>query len=259
MLSEIIERKEIRMHKIIVWVLTFAFLLPRVAVAGDTVSVRNAIEVATTSVVIPSVANVTGLTGSVFKTRISLLNPTAFTYPIEATFYDVSGNMSKVNITMAANQMRVYDNFLGDVFGTTGAGSVRFESRQITGGSPNFQFVVNAEVWTIVSSGRYGTSVTTLIGSASNNRGHIRTVAAAADDGPDFGIDDKLKVWTPACDLPAFKPDTPSASGPEHVTQEIVIHAHLVGCHGDVHVGHVSGTVVEGCLNRIRESRRVEK
>jgi hypothetical protein len=181
MLSEIIERKEIRMHKIIVWVLTFAFLLPRVAVAGDTVSVRNAIEVATTSVVVPSVANVTGLTGSVFKTRISLLNPTAFTYPIEATFYDVSGNMSKVNITMAANQMRVYDNFLGDVFGTTGAGSVRFESRQITGGSPNFQFVVNAEVWTIVSSGRYGTSVTTLIGSASTSDSYSAGIRVDSD------------------------------------------------------------------------------
>ena len=157
------------MRKIMIWVLTFAALLPRVTVAKDTASGRNAIQVASTSVVVPSVANVTGVTGSVFRSRISLFNPTAFTYPIQATFHDLSGNMSKVNITMAAGQMRVYDNFLGDVFSTTGAGGVRFESRLITGGSPNFQFVVNAEVWTVVSSGRYGTSVAVLTGGASTS------------------------------------------------------------------------------------------
>ena len=175
------------MRKIMMWVLAFAALLPRVAVAKDTASVRNAIEVASTSVVVPSVANVTGLTGSVFRTRISLFNPTAFTYPIQATFHDVSGNMSKVNITMAASQMRVYDNFLGDVFGTTGAGSVRFESRQITGGSPNFQFVVNAEVWTIVSSGRYGTSVATLIGGASTSDSYSAGIRVDSDFRSNIG------------------------------------------------------------------------
>ena len=157
------------MRKIMMWVIAFAALLPGLAVASGTDSGRKAIQVASTSVVVPSVANVTGLTGSVFRSRISLFNPTAFTYPIRATFHDPAGNMSNVNITMAAGQMRVYDNFLGDVFSTTGAGSVRFESRLIAGGSPNFQFVVNAEVWTVVSSGRYGTSVTTLTGGASTS------------------------------------------------------------------------------------------
>lgn len=175
------------MRKIMMWVLAFASLLPRVAVANDTASVRNAIQVASTSVVVPSAANLTGLTGSVFRTRISIFNPTAFTYPIQTTFHDVSGNMSKVNITMAASQMRVYDNFLGDVFGTTGAGSVRFESRQITGGSPNFQFVVNAEVWTVVSSGRYGTSVATLIGGASTSESYSAGVRVDSDFRSNIG------------------------------------------------------------------------
>jgi hypothetical protein len=170
------------MQKMMMWALTVGFLLSQVALANDTGSVRNAIEVASTSVVVPSVANVTGLTGSVFRSRISVFNPTAFTYPIQATFHDASGNMSKVNITMGASQMRVYDNFLGDVFGTTGAGSVRFESRQIAGGSPNFQFVVNAEVWTIVSSGRYGTSVATIIGGASTSESY----SAGIRVDPDF-------------------------------------------------------------------------
>ncbi|MSO23803.1 MAG: hypothetical protein EXQ58_11270 [Acidobacteria bacterium] len=160
---------------------SFAYLLPRGAVANDTASVRNAIQVASTSLVVPTAANLTGLTGSVFRTRISIFNPTAFTYPIQATFHDVSGNMSKVTITMAASQMRVYDNFLGEVFGTTGAGSVRFESRQITGGSPNFQFVVNAEVWTVVSSGRYGTSVATLIGGTSTSESYSAGVRVDSD------------------------------------------------------------------------------
>ena len=157
------------MRMIMMWVLAFTALLTGAAVASGADSGRKAIQVASTSVVVPSVANVTGVTGSVFRSRISLFNPTAFTYPIRATFHDTAGNMSNVNITMAPGQMRVYDDFLGDVFSTTGAGSVRFESRLITGGSPSFQFVVNAEVWTVVSSGRYGTSVTTTIGGASTS------------------------------------------------------------------------------------------
>jgi len=181
MFSEFRKRKEIGMRKMMMWVLTLASLLPHVALANNTGSVRNTIEVASTSVVVPSVVNVTGVTGSVFRTRISLFNPTAFTYPIQATFHDVSGNMTKMNITMAASQMRVYDNFLGDVFGTTGAGSVRFESRQIAGGSPNFQFAVNAEVWTIVSSGRYGTSVATIIGGASTSDSYSAGIRVDSD------------------------------------------------------------------------------
>jgi len=169
------------MRKMMMWVLAFAVLLPSIAAGRDTGSGRNAIEVASTSVVVPSVANVTGLTGSVFRSRISLFNPTSFTYPIRTTFHDIAGNMSSVNITMAAGQMRVYDNFLGDVFSTTGAGSVRFESRQIVGGSPNFQFVVNAEVWTVVSSGRYGTSVATITGGASISESYSAGVRVDSD------------------------------------------------------------------------------
>jgi len=175
------------MRKIMMWVLVFAALLPGVAVARDTDSSRKAIQVASTSVVVPSVANVTGLTGSVFRSRIALFNPTAFSYPIQATFYDIAGNMSKVNITMAAGQMRVYDNFLSDVFSTTGAGSVRFESRLITGGSPNFQFVVNAEVWTVVSSGRYGTSVAALTGGASTSDAFSAGVRVDSDSRSNVG------------------------------------------------------------------------
>jgi hypothetical protein len=175
------QREEKGMRKIMMWVLAFAVLLPGIASGKDAGAGRNAIEVASTSVVVPSVANVTGLTGSVFRSRISLFNPTAFTYPIRATFHDIAGNISNVNITMAASQMRVYDNFLGDVFSTTGAGSVRFESRLITGGSPNFQFVVNAEVWTVVSSGRYGTSVTTLTGTASTSDAYSAGIRVDSD------------------------------------------------------------------------------
>jgi hypothetical protein len=147
----------------------------------DIRSDRAAVEVASTSVVVPAVANVTGVTGSVFRSRISIFNPSAFSYPIQATFYDTAGNMTNASINMAAGQMRVYDNFLADLFSTTGAGSVRFESRDIAGGSPNFQFIVNAEVWTVVSSGRYGTSVTTLVGGASASDAFSAGIRVDAD------------------------------------------------------------------------------
>src|SRR5262245_40364195 len=109
------------MKKTMILVLIFAALLPCVSFGTGNGAEHNAIQVASTSVVVPSVANVTGVTGSVFRSRISIFNPTAFTYPIQATFYDPTGNMSKVSITMGPGQMRVYDNFLGDVFLTTGA------------------------------------------------------------------------------------------------------------------------------------------
>jgi hypothetical protein len=128
---------------------------------------RNALQVASTTIVVPTAANVVGATGSTFQTRISIFNPTAFTYPIQVTFYNQSGNMAMANINMAAGQLRTYDNFLGDVFSATGAGTLKFESQQIPGGSPDFQFVVNAEVWTVSAGGRYGTSVTTTIGDGS--------------------------------------------------------------------------------------------
>lgn len=175
------KREETGMRTMMMWFLAFAVMLPNVAVAKEAAFDRNAIQVASTSVVVPSVANVTGLTGSVFRTRISLFNPTAFSYPIQVSFHDPSGNMTNMSIAMAANQMRVYDNFLGDVFGTSGAGSVRFESRQIAGGSANFQFVVNAEVWTVVSGGRYGTSVSTLIGGASTSESYSAGIRVDSD------------------------------------------------------------------------------
>jgi hypothetical protein len=142
-------------------------LISSASLAEQASSNRNAVQVASTAVVVPTAANVVGLTGSTFRTRISIFNPTSFTYPIQVTFYDVSGNMAKASINMAAGQLRVYDNFLGDVFSATGAGTLKFESFRIVGGSPNFQFVVNAEVWTISSNGRYGTSVTTSLGDGS--------------------------------------------------------------------------------------------
>lgn len=163
------------------FVLVCALLVAGVASAKESGPDRAAVQVASTSVVVPAVANVTGVTGSVFRSRISIFNPTAFTYPIRTTFHDTGGNVTNVTINMAAGQMRVYDNFLGDVFSTTGAGSARFESRDIVGGSSNFQFVVSAEVWTVVSSGRYGTSVTTIVGGASTSDAFSAGIRVDAD------------------------------------------------------------------------------
>jgi hypothetical protein len=142
-------------------------LVNSIAFAKQANNERNALQVASTTIVVPSAANVVGATGSTFQTRISIFNPTAFTYSIQVTFYDQSGNMAMANINMAAGQLRIYDNFLGDVFSATGAGTLKFESQLIPGGSPDFQFVVNAEVWTVSAGGRYGTSVTTTIADGS--------------------------------------------------------------------------------------------
>jgi hypothetical protein len=114
--------------------------------------------------------------------------------------------------------MRVYDNFLGDVFSTTGAGGVRFESRLITGGSPNFQFVVNAEVWTVVSNGRYGTSVAVLTGGASTSDAFSAGVREDSDFRSNVGcFNDSASTNTVVADVrcveqPGHHSDAGSAS-----------------------------------------------
>jgi len=139
------------------------------AFPSNSITSRNALEFTSTYAVVPVMANLQGVTGSFFATRVVLMNPTTSPYPIEVSLFGVGGFVTKTTINMAAGQMRTYDNFLGEVFSFTGAGTVKFESQRISGGSSNFQFVVASEVWTTSSNGRYGTTVPTNFIEASNS------------------------------------------------------------------------------------------
>ncbi len=139
------------------------------AFPSDLIPSRNALEFTSTYAVVPVMANLQGVTGSFFKTRVALMNPTASTYPIEVSLFGVGGFVTKTTINIAAGQMKSYENFLEEVFSFTGAGTVKFESQRIAGGSSDFQFLVNCEVWTTSANGRYGTTVPTNFIEASNS------------------------------------------------------------------------------------------
>ncbi|MEW5975971.1 MAG: hypothetical protein AB1898_09225 [Acidobacteriota bacterium] len=116
---------------------------------------------ASANTLVPVMANNPGLFGAYFKTKVSIYNPTPFSYPLEVTLYPPSGSTSQRTLTMNPRQVRNYENFLQEVFGYTGAGAVEFDSWfGPPGGSADFDFIVTAEVYTDSPNGRYKTVVT---------------------------------------------------------------------------------------------------
>lgn len=112
--------------------------------------------------VVPVMANTPGQFGAFFKTRVSILNPTSFAYSIYVNLYSQSGKVGTRTINVKAHEAKNYDNFLQEVFGYSGAGSVEFDSWfDPPGGSPDYQFLVSAEVFTDSPNGQYKTVVTT--------------------------------------------------------------------------------------------------
>ncbi|MSO22633.1 MAG: hypothetical protein EXQ58_05125 [Acidobacteria bacterium] len=111
-------------------------------------------------VTVPVMANTPGAFNAFFKTRVSIINPTIYAYPIEASLYSSEGVIKKATINMSAGQVRNFDNFLDAVFSETGAAAVRFDSSTPPNGKPDFNFIVTAEVYTESSTtGRYTTPV----------------------------------------------------------------------------------------------------
>jgi hypothetical protein len=113
--------------------------------------------------VVPSMANVPGPFGAVWKTKVELFNPTASDYSVQATLYGKTGQLQQKTIDLSTGQLKSYQNFLSDVFNFGGAGAVKFDS-----GSDQNQFVLNAEVYTDTANGRYITPVPGLVFDASN-------------------------------------------------------------------------------------------
>lgn len=104
---------------------------------------------------IPVMGNTPGANGSTFQTSVALLNPTASSFPIDVTLYDASGTKHTATITLAAGELKTYDNFLDAVFHTTGGGAVTLRAA-----NPNNRFIVDAEVHT--TGTRYGTTIPAL-------------------------------------------------------------------------------------------------
>jgi hypothetical protein len=112
-------------------------------------------------ITIPVMTNSPGALGGVFKTKVVVLNPTIFSFPVEVSLYGTDGFVSKTTINLAAGQVRNYENFLAEVFSFSGAGTVNFDSLSLAGGNPNLKFLVSAEVYMDSDKGRFTTVVST--------------------------------------------------------------------------------------------------
>lgn len=130
--------------------------------AGLTVPDVHRLQAADPYHLVPVMANNPGQFGAVFKTRVSIFNPTSFAYPIYVNLYNQSGKVATKTIAALPHEAKNYENFLQEVFNYSGAGSVEFDSWfDPPAGSPDYQFLVTAEVYTDSPNGQYKTVVTT--------------------------------------------------------------------------------------------------
>jgi len=107
-------------------------------------------------IVIPTSANVGGLGGTFYRTRVTILNVTGDLYPVQVIHYGTGGQVGIQTITLAAHQARVYENVLQDLFGVVGAGALVFDSFVL-----GRDFIVTAEVFNDKPGcGRFKTVVT---------------------------------------------------------------------------------------------------
>jgi hypothetical protein len=157
--------------KIVVSFLTLCMLAVNGS-AATTSKTQPFLDFAANSVVVPVMANVAGMNGAYFKTRVSILNPTPFPYSIEVTLYGGNGKENQQILSMAPGQVRNYNNFLQDLFSFTGAGSVRFESQPASGGMEDFLFVLNSEVYWDTTNGNFGTAVPAYPYGAANTEAY---------------------------------------------------------------------------------------
>jgi hypothetical protein len=108
---------------------------------------------------VPALANNPGQFGAYFKTRLSVLNVTDFTYSVYVTFFNKIGKKDQKSFSLSPREMKNWDNFL-DAFGYAGAGAVEFDSWfDPPGGSSDFEFLISSETYTDSANGRYKTVV----------------------------------------------------------------------------------------------------
>jgi hypothetical protein len=130
--------------------------------AGNNLPEVHRLQVSDPYHLVPVMANNPGQFGAVFKTRVSILNPTSFSYPIFVNLYGPNGRVGTRTINILPRESKNYQNFLQEVFSYSGAGSVEFDSWfDPPAGLPDYQFLVSAEVYTDSPNGQYKTVVTT--------------------------------------------------------------------------------------------------
>jgi hypothetical protein len=133
---------------------------------------------------VPAMANTRGFGGATFQTYVTLLNPTASGFTVEATLYDAAGVAHEATIPLAAGELKTWENFLDEVFDFSGAGAVRFRSPETIGGTN--RFIINAEVWSGAGM-RYGTSIPAVEFAGSNSPSFAGGITVSANTRTNVG------------------------------------------------------------------------
>ena len=124
---------------------------------------------------VPVMANVPGA-GAVFQSYLAILNPTASAYSVQVSLYDGTGTRRDATISLAAGEVKTYNNFLNEVFNFAGGGAVTFKAPDSAGGTHNNRFIISSEVRT--SGTRFSTTIPALEFAGTSSRSYVAGVTA---------------------------------------------------------------------------------
>jgi hypothetical protein len=128
---------------------------------------------------VPVMANNPGVNAT-FQTYVAILNPTASSFPIAVTLFDSTGTKHEASITMAAGELKTYDNFVDAVFHFVGGGAVTFRSAD-----SGKRFILNTEVRT--SGTRYSTTIPVLEFAGTSSRSFVPGITVSSETRTNFG------------------------------------------------------------------------
>ena len=134
---------------------------------------------------IPVMGNTPGAFGSTFQTYVALLNPTSSGITIQASLWDGNGVNHDATITLAAGELKTFQNFLAEVFNVTGGGAVTFSSPLTPGGTHNNRFIVSTEVRT--SGTHFSTTIPVLEFAGSDSRSFVAGVTVDSNTRTNIG------------------------------------------------------------------------
>jgi hypothetical protein len=149
---------------------------------------------ASDSLTVPVMINAPGLSGATFATYAAIMNPTSKSFPVQVTLFNAAGTKTQRTITLAAGELKSYQNFLDTVFAFSGAGTVRFQSGVAVGGSPDNLFILNAEIYTTSSGVRFGTSLPTLEFPGTDSRSFSVGITVDANNRANVGCFNESKA-----------------------------------------------------------------
>ncbi len=142
------------MKKLIVLASALILTVPLLAEEAHVRSRAPLVVGAVSHLLLPSSAFVNGKFGAIFKTKISIANVTGSSYSIRAGFSTQDGEVAARTFTIFPFETLTYQNFLSDVFQTSGAGAIDFDS-----GDTGHRFIVSAQVYVDGPNGRFSTAL----------------------------------------------------------------------------------------------------